>query len=293
MIDACRKLDPAERDRKTLERLVDCIRKSILEGVDWTVICETAAERETTLLRALSSQTCLFSDRVPIEAVIALMNAIFGGTNGVQTVPGAIDHASHHPDTPIENRGATALSFAATYGNLTMLKWLLFHGANANVRVATGYTVLMAAAHAGQADVVRILLERDVDHRIDLDAQCQLGETALIKAIRNQRPNVVIMLLQTRMYAIDPHLPATNGLSAIDYARLGNHLLIKSSVDAGVKAIEQTRTVFRRTIASVLDRLADFPSVLTTLVCQYTFRSVYPIHRRMGANRVEMMELMT
>lgn len=127
----------------------------------------------------------------------------------------------------------------------------------------------MWACFSGYANVVRTFLDRDVHQQIDLDAQCTKGETALITAVRNNRSEVVKILLTARMYAIDPHLPDEKGLSAVDYARISDQF-IQSYFTSGLKAIQATRVTFRRHVHLLLD---DLPPVLCALVCDYLFRT--------------------
>ena len=69
------------------------------------------------------------------------------------------------------------LSIAAGEGHLPLLDYLLNAGADPNVRDArTGRTALMAAAHRGRIDILRLLLACP---RLQIDLVCNAGCTAL------------------------------------------------------------------------------------------------------------------
>lgn len=127
----------------------------------------------------------------------------------------------------------------------------------------------MQACMTGEADVVRVLLERQLNP--DLDAEDMQGETPLIKAVRHGNPQIVLILLQTRPYAIDPHLPNHLGNSAVDYAHHMNNHEIVSYFTSGLQSIKQIRTIFSDHIISCLD--AYLPVVLSTTICAFCFRT--------------------
>lgn len=141
-----------ERDRDVLKDAINKIRTTvadglficlfnnflmcIFEGIDWKTTAKTTMEEETTILRVLASRACLFGDRVATESVVSLLNLVFHSETGISH--DQIDAVSNHPNTPLQNRGCTALAVAAAKGNHTMVKWLLFHGSCPNVRNEIG-----------------------------------------------------------------------------------------------------------------------------------------------------------
>jgi ankyrin repeat protein len=93
--------------------------------------------------------------------------------------------ASRHAVTP--------LYLAADQGNVAMIRRLIAAGADANGTDITGDTVLMAAVRAGDTDAVRALL--DAGAQVNA-AEPQVGHTALMWAVREDRPGLVSLLLE-------------------------------------------------------------------------------------------------
>ncbi len=89
-------------------------------------------------------------------------------------------------------RGRTALMFAAGYGFLSIAQALLDNGADANIvpNDDTGWPALIAAADAGHADLVALLLA----HGADRTVRDKNGSTALIHAEEHRRRAVVRVL---------------------------------------------------------------------------------------------------
>ena len=88
--------------------------------------------------------------------------------------------------------GVTPLYLAADHGNATMIRRLLAAGADANGTDITGETVLMAAVRSGSADAVRAVL--DAGAQVNT-AEPQVGHTALMWSVREDRPALVSLLL--------------------------------------------------------------------------------------------------
>lgn len=78
-------------------------------------------------------------------------------------------------DTPHEKTGATALHVAAAKGYLKVITLLLQAGADINAKDFDGWTPLHAAAHWGQDESCKILVE----NHCDMDITNSSGQTAL------------------------------------------------------------------------------------------------------------------
>jgi len=91
------------------------------------------------------------------------------------------------------NRGDTALHYAAQQGNAEIVKLLIEKNANVNVE-EEGQRALMIAAHGGHSEIVKILLNANAD----VDVQNWLGSTALIDAARDGHAEIVKMLLDAK-----------------------------------------------------------------------------------------------
>jgi uncharacterized protein len=95
--------------------------------------------------------------------------------------------------------GVTPLYLAGDLGNAAMIRRLVAAGGDANTTDISGDTVLMAAVRAGSIDAVRALL--DAGAQVNT-AEPQVGHTALMWAVREDRPELVSLLL-TRGATVD------------------------------------------------------------------------------------------
>lgn len=101
----------------------------------------------------------------------------------------------------------TALMLAALRGNLAAVKLLANRGAEIN---RPGWTPLHYAATGGDVEVIRFLLEHDAY----IDAQSPNRSTPLMMAARQKHPDAVRLLVQA---GADPTARNQNGLDAADY----------------------------------------------------------------------------
>jgi len=97
-------------------------------------------------------------------------------------------------DASAANReGSTPLWLAASQGNAAMISALLGGGADANEKLPLGRTPLMLAARSGHVDAVRALLERGADPNAKEDAR---GTTALMQAADQGHADVIALLIE-------------------------------------------------------------------------------------------------
>jgi ankyrin repeat protein len=94
--------------------------------------------------------------------------------------------------TTASRHGVTPLYIAADQGHATMIRRLVTAGGDANGTDISGDTVLMAAVRSGSTDAVRALL--DAGAQVDT-TEPQVGHTALMWAVREDRPELVSLLL--------------------------------------------------------------------------------------------------
>ena len=90
--------------------------------------------------------------------------------------------------------GVTPLAVACTNASAPMVERLLAAGANPNAVSAAGESPLMIASRAGSAAAVKALVARGADVNAKEPVR---GQTALMWAVANQRPEVVRVLIET------------------------------------------------------------------------------------------------
>ncbi len=106
---------------------------------------------------------------------------------------------------------ATPLMTAAHAGNGDIVRLLIAAGAQVNARNADGNTALWLACVGRHLDIIDILLEAG----IDIDSQNDSGATSLIYASSSGKAEVVARLLSK---GADASLETTEGFSALDLA---------------------------------------------------------------------------
>jgi hypothetical protein len=135
------------------------------------------------------------------------------GKNDVDDVARLL--AEGHGYGPCDN-GITPLMAAAHAGALEPLRLLLAAGAPLDIQESHGYTALMLACNAGQSVCVRLLLGAGADlHETDDE-----GLTSLMFAAKNGHNDVVRILLER---GADPIALNDRGLSAVILAKQKGH----------------------------------------------------------------------
>ncbi len=112
-----------------------------------------------------------------------------------------------------DGRKATALTWAAFFGNITILKWLIEAGADVNHQDTVSYTGLHFAAQERRADVLRFLL----DHGADPNLKDRHGNGPVWTALMNTREDFVLLRALVTAGAVT-HEPNLYGRSPDDMA---------------------------------------------------------------------------
>jgi ankyrin repeat protein len=114
----------------------------------------------------------------------------------------------------IDNKpGWTPLHYAATRGQLDMIRYLLGLNADIDAGSPNGSTPLMMAASYGSPESVRLLIESGAD----ISRRNDLGMTALAFARQYQRPDAIGLLTQAERYRAQGRVwtrPVRSGASA-------------------------------------------------------------------------------
>ncbi|MBN1320008.1 MAG: ankyrin repeat domain-containing protein [Thermoleophilia bacterium] len=113
-------------------------------------------------------------------------------------------------------KGITPLMAAAHAGALEPLRLLLAAGAPVDVQDSHGYTALMLACNAGHDVCARLLLGAGAD----IQARDHEGFTAIMFAAKNGHNNAVRLLMER---GVDPSATTDTGLSAISLATQKGH----------------------------------------------------------------------
>ena len=133
-----------------------------------------------------------------------------------------------------DNKGGTALMWAAQGGHKAVVQLLLEKGANVEAKNKYRETALHGAARGGHEAVVRLLLEKGAD----VEAKSKYGGTALDGAVRGRHEAVVRLLLEN---GADVEAKSKYGGTALCGAVRGGHeavvrLLLEKEADVDAKS---------------------------------------------------------
>lgn len=121
--------------------------------------------------------------------------------------------------------GESALMMAAIKGNADLAQLLIARDADVN---KTGWTPLHYAASTGQVAVIRILLEANAY----IDAESPNGTTPLMMAARYGTATAVEVLLRE---GADPKLKNQLGLTALDFAQKAERPDVVDAIAAAIR----------------------------------------------------------
>lgn len=182
---------------------------------------------------------------MPLTLALAIMAspaaAQFGGTSykfldAVRKKDGAeVEKALSDPSSLIVNTkdvttGDTALHIVTARRDLTWMQFLIYKGADVNVRNDKGVTPLATAVNLGFPEGVELLIARGAR----VNEPDQSGETPLIAAVHQRNLEIVRQLLKA---GADPKRADSSGRSARDYAQLmGKDSMIATEIETSIKA---------------------------------------------------------
>jgi len=126
--------------------------------------------------------------------------------------------------------GETALVMALQNDRPALAMDMVKAGTDVNLAAVNGVTPLMAAAHAGQTDIVRALLAKGAD----IAAVDRLKKNAMTYAAGQGRTEVVVLLLRA---GVDPNAVYAHDLTALMWsAGYGQTATAEALLAAGAKA---------------------------------------------------------
>ncbi|KAK1244454.1 hypothetical protein MKX07_003253 [Trichoderma sp. CBMAI-0711] len=204
---------------------VDVIKLLISKGVNIDA-CVTRAYPGSTLLclvslmgqeHALDVAKVLLQNRCDANAAThdgdtPLSNAIKSDN---LPLAGLLLENNANPNMQSAEEGQWPLHHAVIKGNPAMVRLLLEHGADPRGTMTRLLTPLHLAAlldNENALELVKLLLD---SKDIDLNAQADTGDTALMLAVQEQRKDVVEALLEA---GVDPELATTNDITPLERA---------------------------------------------------------------------------
>lgn len=151
-------------------------------------LVEAAKNRDVSAVRALLKQRLNVNSRYPDGATALHWAAHWGDLEMADLLirAGADVNA-------IDDLGVMPLALACQVGDAAMVQKLLTAGANPNVALRAGETPLMLAARSGKVDAVKALLARGANVNVKETTQ---GQTALMWAAAEKHTDVVRMLIE-------------------------------------------------------------------------------------------------
>jgi ankyrin repeat protein/CubicO group peptidase (beta-lactamase class C family) len=135
---------------------------------------------------------------------------MWAATNGMADTVTALIKAGAKINA-VTLKGTTPLMFAAGNGDLATLKVLIKAGAGVNIENQFGYTAIMAAAEHGHLDAMKLLKEAGADENM-LDKK---GNTVLMYAANNGQTEAVKALISLKA---DPNIINNSGWTALMFA---------------------------------------------------------------------------
>jgi ankyrin repeat protein len=188
-------------------------------------VAEAARRRDAAAVRALIRQGVEVRATLPDGATALHWAAYWGDADLVSHLIRAGASADARNDL-----GVTPLALACLNGNLAIVEALLAAGADPNGAQPTGETALMTAARAGSAAVVTALLDRGAGVNAKEPTR---GQTALMWAASEQHPDVIRVLIKR---GADVHARSTTGFTALLFAaRDGDVDTARSLLEGGAR----------------------------------------------------------
>ncbi|XP_012671049.1 DNA-binding protein RFXANK [Clupea harengus] len=126
-----------------------------------------------------------------------------------------------------DKRGYTPLMWAAAFGEIDMVKFLLEKGADPKVLARERESALTLASSRGYADIVTLLLKKGVD----IDSYDWNGGTPLLYAVRGNHARCVDALLAS---GADLTFEADSGYNPMDLAVALGHKEAQKAIEVHV-----------------------------------------------------------
>ena len=198
----------AQESRKKVKQLKSRLKVSLEDSRKLVTLCKFIDLNSIDLVKECILEFPLHVINMPYFGETALIGATFKGHLDIVK-----ELLAHKADPNIKrNDGMTALIFAAQEGHLDIVKELLAHKADPNIQRNDGATALIFAAEKDYLGIVKELL---VYKSTDLNIKRNDGMTALIRAVAKGHLDIVKELLA---HKANPNIQRNDGATALTFA---------------------------------------------------------------------------
>lgn len=207
-------------DIRIVIRLID--KKADITQSDYngeTPIIHAARNGNTTMMKVLIDRGANLEQRKAPNGDLketVLMNAVKSGN--LESVKYLIEEGKVKMDEKTQN-AKTAFLFACENGNLDIVNYLFYKGADMNNKDSDGFTGLMLASSTSKLDIVKFLIG---ERNVNIDDFNNQGNTALMVAADNGATDIVQYLISNGA-DVNANMDRTTGHTALMGAAAGGH----------------------------------------------------------------------
>ena len=158
---------------------------------------------------------------------VAFFEAVRDGMDMIVTT--LLETSDNYQLNMLDENGFTPAMQAAWHGQAECLQILINHGANTDLRNATGCTATHFAAGQGRAECLQLLITDDPEQ---IDAKTKFGATPLILAAKGGYSECVLILLES---GADPNIQYRGNQNALLFAAGNGHYdCLEALIEHGV-----------------------------------------------------------
>ena len=159
---------------------------------------------------------------------VAFFEAVRDGMDMIVTT--LLETSDNYQLNMLDDNGFTPAMQAAWHGQAECLQILISHGANTDLRNATGCTATHFAAGQGRAECLQLLIDDDCEQ---IDVKTKFGATPLILAAKGGHTECVEILLES---GADPNTQYRGNQNALLFAAGNGHYeCLEALIEKGVE----------------------------------------------------------